>query len=682
MKSRLNQAKYNERNDAPVQVLRSYSRIRSMAQSLYSFATLAVITSSVSAQAPVIVLPQNNSADPNPLLAAPCYVTGDPLAAGNNVAAEHVLVVAPYTAAGQAHNGSGTPLTKFANADQIGATWGLAASKPSSKIYSAAVLKRHVALGPNGLGAIYVSDLTTGNATTTPMTTAKFVDVVADLAIDVGQNQVAGLNLANGASSNATRGLPLNKAVNSLDAGVFPFIGKIGLGDLDMDESHTHLFVVNLFLKKIHKIRISDKALVASYDIPSNTGAAGTTMRPWGLEIAGGKLYAGAVYTKENPATLAAQDRSTLEMAIYQLDVASGVWASTPVLEAPLNYPQGNTWGGVFGVGDWNTWQDNYAQWSHPWIHPQPIVSDMVMDTEGALHIALMDRNGHQLGHRNDAPDGSNPGGITGVSGGDLLRTWNDNGTIRLENAGVAGSYTSSGTGTGSAGNGGPTAPQGPGSGEFYWAANLGNNHSETSFGGVAMIRNSQNVVLSIMDPINLDAGGWSVFSTQNGSQTRDYELYFDPSSTAFINGKANGIGDMEMIGDPIVNPCDITAVDVTVAGGACNDNGTPDIDTDDYYTASVTVTFSDKPATGNLVLSGVALHSSNTVTTVATTATTSATSHTFTGVRLKANGVANNITATFSVDPACTMTSPANVLPPCSTPNSGCCPQIIIDAP
>lgn len=357
MKSHFNPAKFHAQKNASILNLRSPSHIRLISQSLCSVALLTVMTSIASAQAPVIVLPQNNSADPNPLLATPCYVTGDPLAAGNNVSSEHVLVVAPYTASGKLHDGSGTALSKFANADQIGSTWGLAASKASNKIYSAAILKRHVGLGPNGLGAIYVSDLATGNGTTTPMTTVKFVDLVADLGLDVGQTQVAGMNLANGAASNVARGIPLNKTVDSLDATIFPFVAKIGLGDLDFDESHQNLFVVNLHLKKIHKIRVSDATLVASYDIPASHGNAGTTMRPWGVEIAGGKLYAGTVYTKENAASLAAEDLAASEGVIVQLDLASGTWASTPVLEYALNYPRGNMAPNT--SGRWRTWQDD-----------------------------------------------------------------------------------------------------------------------------------------------------------------------------------------------------------------------------------------------------------------------------------------------------------------------------------
>ena len=528
------------------------------------FATLGL--QQIQAQAPVIVPPQNNTSSANPYLVTPCYVTGDPLAAGNNVSGEHVLVVAPYTATGKAHDGSGTALYRFANANQMGAVWGVTSDEPTNKIYSSAVLKRHVALGPNGLGAIYVSSLNTGNATTTPMTTSKFVDLVADLGIDVGQGQVSGMNLANGATSNVARGLPLDKTVDSADTAIFPWVGKIGLGDLDMDETHQNLFVVNLWLKKIHKIRISDASLVATYDIPTGDGAAGTTMRPWGLETAGGKLYAGVVYTEENPAS-GTGTAATMEGVIYQLDLTTGTWASSPVLSFPLDYPKGATY--FAGSPQWFPWLDDFSRWSAhggdlgtPFdtaAHPQPLISDLVMDTTGALHIAMMDRAGHQVGHRNQSPINASDL-VTGMSGGDILRTWNNAGTIELESGGVAGTFTSSGTGTGATGPGGTSAPQGPGGGEFYWTDYVGSGgrffHSETSFGGITMIRDSGEVVVSIMDPIDLDAGGWSVLSTANGAQVRDYQLYFDPSVTAYIGGKANGIGDLDVVAPPLVIPC------------------------------------------------------------------------------------------------------------------------------
>jgi hypothetical protein len=125
---------------------------------------------------------------------------------------------------------------------------------------------------------------------------------------------------------------------------------------------------------------------------------------------------------------------------------------------------------------------------------------------------------------------------------------------------------------------------------------------------------------------------------------------------------------------------CDMVSLDVTP--GACNDNGTPANSADDYYVANVIVVFANMPSSGNLLLSGAALHSSNSVSSVAAASTNSSTTHTFVGVRIKANGSVNPITATFSADPACTLTNNASSVPSCSVPPSQCCPQVILAAP
>ena len=74
----------------------------------------------------------------------------------------------------------------------------------------------------------------------------------------------------------------------------------------------------------------------------------------------------------------------------------------------------------------------------------------------------------------------------------------------------------------------------------------------------------------------------------------------------------------------------------------------------DDFYLAAVTVGFASPPATGSLALTGDASAS------VPVGSLDSATSHTFSGVVLPADGAAKSITATFSADPACTLTNPA----------------------
>lgn len=120
---------------------------------------------------------------------------------------------------------------------------------------------------------------------------------------------------------------------------------------------------------------------------------------------------------------------------------------------------------------------------------------------------------------------------------------------IRLENNGVAGAYTSSGTGTTiefgmGTGEGGPNSQQGPEGGEFYWSDNFSTGHSETVFGGLALHLPSNRLAVSNMNPIDgrTDAGGMRIYNTDNGSTLQNYEVYKRDY------GKAAGVGDMELL--------------------------------------------------------------------------------------------------------------------------------------
>ncbi|MCB1227925.1 MAG: putative Ig domain-containing protein [Verrucomicrobiales bacterium] len=114
------------------------------------------------------------------------------------------------------------------------------------------------------------------------------------------------------------------------------------------------------------------------------------------------------------------------------------------------------------------------------------------------------------------------------------------------------------------------------------------------------------------------------------------------------------------------VDPCSgITAINLTA--GPCNDNGTPADGADDYYLADVTVEFLSRPLSGNLTLTGPAMHASVSTRTVTYNAIpVGATSYIFTAVKLKANGLANNLTATFTQDPAFPFTVQAPAVDEC----------------
>lgn len=108
-------------------------------------------------------------------------------------------------------------------------------------------------------------------------------------------------------------------------------------------------------------------------------------------------------------------------------------------------------------------------------------------------------------------------------------------------------------------------------------------------------------------------------------------------------------------------NACDITAINTTNIS-PCNDNGTPSDGSDDFFTADVTITFVNPPATGSLDLSGDGTAS------VPVGGLTSP--HTFVGVQMPSDGGPINITATFSADGACNLNVPnAGTAPdPCVT--------------
>ncbi|HAD11028.1 MAG TPA: hypothetical protein DCF33_01185 [Saprospirales bacterium] len=100
------------------------------------------------------------------------------------------------------------------------------------------------------------------------------------------------------------------------------------------------------------------------------------------------------------------------------------------------------------------------------------------------------------------------------------------------------------------------------------------------------------------------------------------------------------------------VLPCDITAISFSNVG-SCNDNGTSGDPSDDYFTANITVTFVNSPAAGNLTLSGDVLAGGGALSVAAPFTSPTV----FSGVRLKADGTASVVTASFSADPGCTFT-------------------------
>lgn len=106
----------------------------------------------------------------NPLIITPCYVMGNPLDPTGTSADADAIVGFPYT-----NGGANGPKTFMLKADDVGTTWAQAYNKVNKRLFSAATIKRHAGMGPGGLAAIYITNLTNPSSPSTP----EFINLAA-----------------------------------------------------------------------------------------------------------------------------------------------------------------------------------------------------------------------------------------------------------------------------------------------------------------------------------------------------------------------------------------------------------------------------------------------------------------------------------------------------------------------
>ncbi|MEX1018730.1 MAG: SdrD B-like domain-containing protein, partial [Litorilinea sp.] len=196
--------------------------------------------------------------------------------------------------------------------------------------------------------------------------------------------------------------------------------------------------------------------------------------------------------------------------------------------------------------GHWNAWTDDPSDAVTCLAfliqaYPQPMLTDIEFDVDGSMILGFSDRWGYQTGHFNFTPEGNLPA-EGGVTSGDILRVYNDNGTFVLESNGAAGPLTSA-TGVGN--------NEGPGGGEFY-NGDFAVEHYEIAQGGLAMPYGTGTIASTAMDPVGIIfTGGVRYFSNTDGSgnPATSYQLYASGTSVTTF-GKAHGLGDLELLCD------------------------------------------------------------------------------------------------------------------------------------
>lgn len=128
-----------------------------------------------------------------------------------------------------------------------------------------------------------------------------------------------------------------------------------------------------------------------------------------------------------------------------------------------------------------------------------------------------------------------------------------------------------------------------------------------------------------------------------------DLTATFSANGACTLNNSNAGTAPTSCSNAPPPPPMVCAIMDISTSNiSACDDNGTQLVVSDDTFTADVTVTFENAPATGTLNLTGDATASVG-------VGSIGATSHTFTGLTMSANGTPIGLTAAFSDDAACT---------------------------
>ncbi len=480
----------------------------------------------------------------NPLMITPCYVQ-------SNEQNLDVMVSFSYENEGTASQDKEV----VTESQQAGSLWGLAYDQSNKVLYSAAVLKRHIPLGPSGLDAIYTVDPFSGTPNATP-----WIELTDDLGIAVSP-----ITAEPQYHTNVDRGLSV---YSQNDPDAFQDAGKVGLGDIELSVDRQTLYVVNLFDKTLYAINTATKTISGTYPIP-NPGCSNGEARPWAVGEYEGKIFVGVTCdggSSGNPANLTDNSGvNNLSASVYRLDNTT----FTQVLNFPLNYPREVPFqysGGCDQVDRWKPWlsvipatcdDGNIA-------YPTPLLSDIEFADNGDMVLGFIDRTGFQIGNRSYGPTGEIEYSM--YAAGDILKACKLGTNWGIENT-SSGCSSAGGLAINTYDANGYGVPWGflGKQGEFYegdFFHGDGNidgtgvsffpGHPEITIGGLAVIPGTNEVMSTSYDPVtgasNFGTGGVIILDNTTGQRTRNgYELY-RTEPDGITQAKGVGLGDLEAL--------------------------------------------------------------------------------------------------------------------------------------
>jgi hypothetical protein len=400
---------------------------------------------------------------------------------------------------------------------KLGTVWGLTYDKTHKDLYVAAVARRHGAIGKDGIGAIYKINRESGVVET-------FVTVA-----NVGT-----------IPENSDRNLSDDPTKPNHDT-LFNEVGRVGLGDIDISEDGTKLYVVNVNANTLVEIDIATKVQTPiGIGNPFGAGCPSDDVKSWGIGQNNGDVYVGSVCTTNTAqgAYISKLNGSTFE-GLHQvpLDMDGENSLYTGVTPTATNTNNGKRW---------RTWitevTDLFDGTGRRSSLAAPILSDIVFDENKNMILGFIDRTGMQAGVSNYSPNSNDSKTYKYDSAGDILKVCNIDG--EYINEGGEGCTYNDTTGK-----------------EFFteeeWRrdGDASKGHKEITQGGLAYQQGSNSLLSSAFDPAitsadNYDTSGIIWMNTADGKKTAGQVMVGERGSLAY-NGKAGGIGDIEILTPP-----------------------------------------------------------------------------------------------------------------------------------
>ncbi|MGB3918864.1 MAG: SdrD B-like domain-containing protein, partial [Thiothrix litoralis] len=463
----------------------------------------------------------------NPHIAVPTYTYGD--SSASKVGSKPGIYTFPYSATGDASNRTSNP-TQKTTIGQTGATWGTAYQASTKTLYTAAVMRRFVGFGTLSTGGIYKLDMSNPAAASTGAT--NYIDV-RTLGIPTGDDV---------RDSTTCNKLATTTSSPSHDIAAWDAVGKVGIGDIDYDDTSRTLWLVNLNDRKLYGIRnispttppvAADVAGGYAINLPAPYTCTSGTFRPWAVKYYRGQVYVGGVCDASSAPVTA-----NLKGYVLKFDPANTAAGFSYVKDIPLGYNHPIDLNNP--VGAWKGWisaaeavaagaPTNSAQHS-------PIISNLEFDTDGSIIVGIIDRAAMQNGdNAQNVPSCTNTSTSNPDLTGDILRLCKtDTGYISDSEPGCKTDIPAN------------IKMQD----EYYWGdygiyPNLAGDLREIATGGLALVPGTGEVVSTTYDDSAWLTNEIMWLNNQTGAANDRYYLGTN------LMGKAAGMGDIEVLCDP-----------------------------------------------------------------------------------------------------------------------------------